>query len=462
MAENRKKELPPFIDAAQAACLDCNVDGLPANFDATTSGFDLFSQEYGWLLAVRAANGDDGLGWGVSQDEEGARKSGDAYAAWLQYDEVLKALFGDTSDSLGDIENRLAETFKGYNLDDDEPSSGGGGLGRGRGGGSRGGRSSRYYIDPSILPITSVPMGERQQLVEQAIADASKLTGVDPRLAYGMWGIESSFGKGRLSPTGCKGDWQFCRDTFVGTIKAHKNEFPPEFAEKVSQVLNGHMDLRDDPRFSTFVSMFYIKDLAKGLNVDMNDPKQWHRIYMGYNIGPGGALTLLRLAQNGSDVNAMQKLGYVAQVNPMFFKNGATPGMAVGNYDRYLMQRVADGQRLYPRAAAYGIIDRSGNVVPRANADTVTTPAAATAPASTPPVAVPAAANGAAAGQPAPTPPTAAAEKPADKPAVAEVTKAAQGITAAPPVGKVAPLGTAAANGAANNPEHKPQEPQVA
>lgn len=450
MAEIRKKELPPFIDAAQAACSDCNVDGLPANFDATTSGFDLFSQEYGWLLAVRAANGDDGLGWGVSQDEEGARKSGDAYAAWLQYDEVLKALFGDTNDSLEDIENRLAETFKGYNLDDDEPSSGGGGLGRGRGGGSRDGRSSRYYIDPNISPITNVPMGERQQLVEQAIADASKLTGVDPRLAYGMWGIESSFGKGRLSPTGCKGDWQFCRDTFVGTIRAHKNEFPPEFAEKVSQVLNGHMDLRDDPRFSTFVSMFYIKDLAKGFNVDMNDPKQWHRIYMGYNIGPGGALTLLRLAQNGSDVNAMQKLGYVAQVNPMFFKNGATPGMAVRNYDRYLMQRVADGQRLYPRAAAYGIIDRSGNVVPRANADTVTTPAAATAPAQ--PVAVPAAANGAG-GQPAQTPPTAAAEKPTDKPAVTAASEAAQGITAAPPVGKVALSGTAAAN----NPEHKPQ-----
>lgn len=449
MAEIRKKELPPFIDAAQAACSDCNVDGLPANFDATTSGFDLFSQEYGWLLAVRAANGDDGLGWGVSQDEEGARKSGDAYAAWLQYDEVLKALFGDTNDSLGDIENRLAETFKGYNLDDDEPSSGGGGLGRGRGGGSRDGRSSRYYIDPNISPITNVPMGERQQLVEQAIADASKLTGVDPRLAYGMWGIESSFGKGRLSPTGCKGDWQFCRDTFVGTIKAHKNEFPPEFAEKVSQVLNGHMDLRDDPRFSTFVSMFYIKDLAKGLNVDMNDPKQWHRIYMGYNIGPGGALTLLRLAQNGSDVNAMQKLGYVAQVNPMFFKNGATPGMAVRNYDRYLMQRVADGQRLYPRAAAYGIIDRSGNIVPRPNADTVTTPAAATAPAQ--PVAVPAAANGAG-GQPAQTPPTAAAEKPTDKP---EVAAAGQGITEPPKIQQVAPAGAVAVN------EPKPR-PEVA
>lgn len=122
------------------------------------------------------------------------------------------------------------------------------------------------------------------------------------------------------------------------------------------------------------------------------------------------------------------------------------PGLWCVETANYVWRISGAARRDYSALAGYNpdVAVKRTQTIARGDAHDVTTPPAATAPAQ--PVAVPAAANGAAAGQPAPTPPTAAAEKPTDKPAVAEVTKAAQGITAAPPVGKVAPPGTVAAN----------------
>ncbi|MDD3021196.1 MAG: transglycosylase SLT domain-containing protein [Alphaproteobacteria bacterium] len=199
--------------------------------------------------------------------------------------------------------------------------------------------------DFKLSPI-KISIGDRQLRVNDAIAQASEVTGVPADLSKGLWGVESSFGKNRLSPTGCLGDWQFTKGTFKSVIKQHGHEIPG--LQKALKEVNGDvLALRDHPEISTYASQFYVKDLAEGLGLDVREKSNWGTLYAAYNVGPGGVKKLLRLAEQDPDAVAKDKLGFVAKVNPMFYVKGATASEALNNYQVAVETRLQDHKRAF-------------------------------------------------------------------------------------------------------------------
>ncbi len=203
------------------------------------------------------------------------------------------------------------------------------------------GSQGTFKLDP-----IKISMGERQLRVNDSIERASAVTGVPADLSKGLWGVESGFGKNRLSPTGCLGDWQFTKATFKSVIKQHGHEIPG--LEKALKEVNGDvLALRDHPEISTYASQFYVRDLADGLGLDVREKSNWGTLYAAYNVGPGGVRKLLSLAEKDPDAVAKDKLGFVAKVNPMFYVKGATASEALNNYQVAVETRLRDHQRAF-------------------------------------------------------------------------------------------------------------------
>lgn len=244
--------------------------------------------------------------------------------------------------------------------------------------GLHGGSIPRVHGNSNVsFGSIKIEMGERQIRVNNAIHEASKITGVPAQLSAGMWGVESGFGKNRLSPTGCLGDHQFTKGTFIGVIKAHGHEIPG--LQKAMKEVGGNVQaLRDHPEISTYASQFYIKDLAEGLGVDVKDKSNWGTLYAAYNVGPGGVRKLLALAEKNPDAVAKDKLGFVAQVNPMFYRKGATASEALDNYQAAVEARITDHEKAFGKSdglqitSAKNAPDASGQEKPKPETPLVT------------------------------------------------------------------------------------------
>lgn len=174
---------------------------------------------------------------------------------------------------------------------------------------------------------------ERQQRVTSVLADASKTAGVSSKFLVGLWGFESSFGKGLKSNTGCQGDFQFTRSTMAEVIgnkgltiaSKLREQASTEKDEKVKTSLNNQADvvsmlhdglsrngkavskdqidkflhdpsnkklvdaLRNSPETSTYAAAFYSRTIADDLRVDPTNEKSFGLMYAGYNVGTGNA-----------------------------------------------------------------------------------------------------------------------------------------------------------------------------
>jgi hypothetical protein len=185
----------------------------------------------------------------------------------------------------------------------------------------------------------NLTFSERQKSVMSVMDDAAKTAGVQQEFLAGLWGVESSFGKNRKSPSGCLGDFQFTQKTFKSMMNEHgdviadrlRAQGDVKLAERIEKGGN-LLDLRDDPKVATYAAAFYAKDVAKSLGVDAKDQKNWGIIYAGYNIGPGNADKLDGSLANRNNVKTA--LGDVAKWNPKFFTGGASGLEALQNYQR--------------------------------------------------------------------------------------------------------------------------------
>lgn len=204
--------------------------------------------------------------------------------------------------------------------------------------------------------IRNMPIGERQRTVAATIPQAADAAGVSPDMMRGLWGVESGFGKGRLSSTGCLGDWQFTKGTWAFIIEKYGDQIPSEAARAYAGMLKegaikkndaGLQALRDDPVVSTYAAAFYGKDIARGLSIDPKDPSNYGKIYAAYNVGPASLKKLMDLEKDSPMANAKTALGYVADVNPMFYRNGATASQALANYQGAVETRLKDYNRLF-------------------------------------------------------------------------------------------------------------------
>lgn len=260
-----------------------------------------------------------------------------------------KSLFGKAS--LSDVQN----AFKGYGdndaADDDRDFSSSARFEKLR-------SSAETKVSP--LDTKTIPTGDRQKSVVAAMPHAAEAAGVSPDLLKGLWGVESGFGKNLISPTGCKGDFQFTRGTFRSVMNTYNDQIAfsiekdlgnKALADKVRSFkgasANNIESYRNDPVIATYAAAFYSKEVAQAVKVDPKLNSSFGEIYAGYNVGPGNALKLKKLETSGSDASAKAVLGYVAQVNPMFYKGGANGAEALANYQKYVEVRAKDFDRAF-------------------------------------------------------------------------------------------------------------------
>lgn len=326
--------------------LDPNMKPL----EATSLQYFAVSPEYEWLEAARASNEGDVFAAGADGLTTDQRKSAEVYYAWMRLETALKAFFGENYE---DRLDGLNKAFEGYGLDeigDGEPPGPQTSSGGRAGGGGRRGNGKFYIIDDAAAAIASrnIKIGDRQITVQSALAEATQLTGLNLKFAYGLWGIESSWGQNLQSPTKCIGDWQFTKATFIGVLRQNRDKFPADLQDEIDQVLNGHVDLRANPRLSTFAAMFYVRTIADGLKLDPNKPENWGIIYSAYNAGPGNAQLLVRLRAAGSSESAMRLIGDAARYNAAFYQNGANGAQVLNNYQSRFMRYVGISEVTFP------------------------------------------------------------------------------------------------------------------
>ena len=229
-------------------------------------------------------------------------------------------------------------------------------------------RGARVPSDgsPTVTFRDSAPIaiGERQNRVNDVIADAARSTGVNLQIMQGIWHVETKFSSIReVSSTGCSGPFQFTRGTWAEMILKHGDEIAERLRaqghnEDADIALRLHTQLRNreirpsneqlqQQRFNghiaTYAAAHYIKDIADRNGINEMDPRSGGMLYAAYNVGEGSLRKLMRLGD--SDQAASSVLGRVAQLNPMFYRGGASASEALANYQAAM----DNGVRQYAR-----------------------------------------------------------------------------------------------------------------
>lgn len=204
----------------------------------------------------------------------------------------------------------------------------------------------------------------RQAIVLETMPKAASAAGVPEKFMQGLWGKESTFGEKLVSESGCLGDWQFTKKTFSGTIEKHGAAIAQQmdvdgYAEKAGVVRKAAFErgsfspasdfqsLRNDPLISTYAAAYVIKDKAREAGIkNINDPKEWGKLYAGFNVGPSRAAAMDGSLRNTPDVKDI--IGRDAALNGSFFGNHATGGEALNNYARAVEKNIRAFEKAFP------------------------------------------------------------------------------------------------------------------
>lgn len=247
---------------------------------------------------------------------------------------------------------------------DSDPSAYDGGItftGRSHAGSVSSGRSTVAFGDMGRISI-----GEKQNRVNDVLADAARANGINIATMRGMWHVESRFSSIReVSSTGCSGPWQFTQGTWAEMILKHGDEIAARLSaqghtEDAAIALRYHNALvnreirvgdaglqsqRFNGHISTYAAAHYMADIARRQGINAMDVRNGGQLYAAYNVGEGSLDKLQRLVRDGSNADAMGVLGRVARLNPMFYQGGATGAEALANYQA----AVENGTRQYSR-----------------------------------------------------------------------------------------------------------------
>lgn len=150
--------------------------------------------------------------------------------------------------------------------------------------------------------------------------------------------IESGFRPAAISPTGCKGLFQFTKKTWDAMVNLYGAKYG---------VVG---DVRMDPRANTVMAgelmRFNNRLLAKKLGRDANLAE----LYMAHNIGPNGTIKLIQTAESAPSTRlSTQLIGSKPQYNPLFLMSGkvpATAGEAVKRYHKHINDALNSVQSL--------------------------------------------------------------------------------------------------------------------
>ncbi len=165
------------------------------------------------------------------------------------------------------------------------------------------------------------------------IAYASKVTGVPAALIGAMAGIESGFGKNKLSPTGAVGTFQQTggyRDTNWAKHGAFIAQHVPEARAAMEGGLSKDEKkaLAFNDRSAALMTALAAKDFAAARGIDLSDKKNWWVVYAQHNAGDGSVNKLLR--------NDMPDK-FIRDCNPAIYRGKDTPTEIVANYQSKIM-----------------------------------------------------------------------------------------------------------------------------
>ncbi len=459
VAEIRKKELPPFVSDAIS-----EGHGPPETSITkidNTGHFYFSPQGLAFLRQVMWEAGDGYVGSG-DDDQQKASAELQRMAQIYGADgllEFLNELAGLNFKPQDEIDNTYVDFHREFPFE----TVGGGHAG---GGSTFSGSSNRFTgnFDPSSLRSASLDRTQKRTELASAIVEVSghyaPQANMDPRVMARVLGavgvIESRFGEARQVvssrfKSSASGSMHFIDSTGLGEYRQNINDnyIMTQLVQRVGpvdpQTKAGIMRIKDcDHVAVSWVAKRILEVVQRNPDIKDNPEAIFMELYQRHNMGVGA----YAIFKKGGLKALLSASPVTAENNPVFFRGADSTEGVNDRYMAYGRRAMNASARLIDEAfAKKNGVDVTATVKPE-EALGHEGPKPKTAPAQ--PVAVPAVANGARGGQPAQTPPTAAAEKPTDKP---EVAAAAQGITVAHPVQKVAALGTAAAN----NPELKPQ-----
>lgn len=162
--------------------------------------------------------------------------------------------------------------------------------------------------NPDDVNQNRVRTAKASQEHQDAIKEAALRQSVDYALLYAVAGAESSF-RADVSATtsSATGMFQFTESTWNYLCKQYKLDFTPQD--------------RKDPRKSAQVAGLFVRSINETLQRNLGRKPTYGEVYMGYFLGPTGAVRFLKAAEKNPNAIGAELFPKAANANPNVFYN---------------------------------------------------------------------------------------------------------------------------------------------
>jgi hypothetical protein len=197
--------------------------------------------------------------------------------------------------------------------------------------------------------------------VQEALKEASRISGIKPHVLYAIANKESRLGKFlQASTSSARGLMQLTKGTFRELVA----KYGPSYGIGLSDI--------DDHRANAILGSLYLRELAQTYQKNMNGQSpSITELYLMYLLGPGGGLKFIRSMRQDPSRIVAQDMPTAASNNPSVFFHKRTGPLSIQqprSYHEvfsYLSTEVEDvGHNLAQR------INEQASVIPRPGAST--------------------------------------------------------------------------------------------
>jgi hypothetical protein len=211
---------------------------------------------------------------------------------------------------------------------------------------------SAAAAEPEVEQITIGDSVFAKEAILSFIAEASERTGVSAAYLEALALRESSFNPVAASDhSTARGLYQFIESTWLETFARHGQAHGQgDLAALVTvsadgrpSVSNGRMrgrilDLRFDPKLSTFLAARLAADNRAGLEAKLGRPVSDAELYIAHFLGLSGAETLIEAKDASPRADAAELFPWAARSNRSYFYDGRRHKTVAELYDALLLQ----------------------------------------------------------------------------------------------------------------------------
>ncbi|MEM6266120.1 MAG: transglycosylase SLT domain-containing protein [Pseudomonadota bacterium] len=177
-------------------------------------------------------------------------------------------------------------------------------------------------------------------LVEQAIADAARRTGIDFSYLLAQARVESSLDPSAKAPkSSASGLYQFIESTWLDTLKRHGDRFGlTDTAQQISLTDNGTafvsntaqreaiLALRANPQISSLMAAGLAQDNRELLKPVLGREPTHSELYLAHFLGAGGASRFVKELRDDPSQTAADLFARPAAANPrIFYSESGSP-----------------------------------------------------------------------------------------------------------------------------------------